>query len=99
MNIRYKNQYMKEMLSKAFDKKKLPKTFLVNVLKIIKSEKKEKRRIIWPYSNQNISEDVTTEPTRYLSAKRKPFKVGFKGQSHMFGLDFAYFQPKNTTEK
>ena len=48
-------------------------------------------KMIWPYSNQNIlSKDDTMEPTRYLWAKRQPvsqvFKVGFKGQSHMFGL-------------
>ena len=29
--------------------------------------------MIWPYSNQNIlSKDDTTEPTRYLWAKRQP---------------------------
>ena len=57
---------MKEMLSKAFDTKQTTQTFLVNI------KKNHKKEMIWPYSNQNIlSKEVTTEPTRYLCAKRQ----------------------------
>ena len=56
--------------------------------------------MIWPYSNQNIfSEDVTTEPTRYLWAKRQPliFKcLKWDLKDSLICLDF--FQPKNKTE-
>ena len=63
---------MKEMISKAYDRKQNIQFFLVNIKKSLK-----KTKMIWPNSNQNIfSEDVTMEPTRYLWAKLQPLILG-----------------------
>ena len=61
---------MKEMLSKAFNRKenKQPITFLVNIKQIIKIEEEKIDR----FSNLNILSEDITEPTRYPWATRQP---------------------------
>ena len=78
---------MKEMLSKALDTKQTTLTFLVNFKKIIKNKKKNRwfdRIRTKTFSGRMVRQNrrVTSEPNGNLQV----FKVGFKVQSHMFGL-------------
>ena len=62
---------MKEMLSKVFDRNKLPKTFLVNIKKIINLKKKNDNLTVLRRNRRD-----TYEPNGNL--KYQLFKVGFK---------------------
>ena len=78
---------MKEMLSKAFDRKQTTQNFSRKYQKFIKS----KKTVFEPKHLWECYDGTEVIPLSHTA------KVGFKGQYHMFGL--SIFSTQNKTEK